>query len=254
MKKEMLILAACIMFLTGCSAQAEKGADSSFSSEGQSGSSPAEDGAMVFLGELAEDTVTPDEKDYKELKKKYPEWFGKDGKIVYPVLPGSDEWKEASGDRGTNTSCQIPEEIVNAVDTKTLLDAVEEYPLLYAYAHNDSYAAGLQYLAETFYGMNVLLRREDAYRVAADSYLSRQLGTSDESSDDSGMLERLLLEEFLFSREYAYQKFSEEERQKILEAVEKNHDKELQLADGWLRYHFYDMAAYGDNPWQEELP
>ena len=70
MKKEMLILAACIMFLTGCSAQAEKGADSSFSSEGQSGSSPAEDGAMVFLGELAEDPVTPDEKDYKELKKK----------------------------------------------------------------------------------------------------------------------------------------------------------------------------------------
>ena len=102
--------------------------------------------------------------------------------------------------------------------------------------------------------MNVLLRREDAYRAAAESYLGRNLKVSDEEVCVPPMIELLLLEEFLISREDAYYKFSEEERREILEAVEKNYDAELKLADGSLRTHFYDMAAYGDNPWKSELP
>ena len=122
------------------------------------------------------------------------------------------------------------------------------------YHHFDSFAVGLQRLVEVFYGMNVLLRREDACRAAAESYLSRNLKALPEGYDDFQMLEVLLLEEFLISREDAYYKFSEEERREILETVEKNYDAELKLADGSLRTHFYDMAAYGDNPWKSELP
>lgn len=244
------------MLFTGCGAQAGEGADSSFSPEEQREIPSAEIEALAFLEELAEDKVTPDGKNYREVKKKYPEWVGKGGRIVYPVLPGSAEWKKAESSRGVNNSCLIPEEIVNAVDTKTLLEAVEEYPLLYAYAHYDYYELGLQYFAKTFYGMNVLLRREDACHAAADSYLSRELKEPGEESDDIKMLEVLLLEEFLFSREDAYYKFSEEEREEILKAVQKNYviEKKIHSACGGMRYHFYDMVAYGDNPWQAEMP
>lgn len=254
MKIRIVILIIFAIFFTGCGVQGGEKADGSFSSEEQGEVSPAEIDAIAFLEEMVEDKVMPDTGNYKKVKKKYPEWFGEDGKIVYPVLPGSAEWKKARNHRGMNASCQIPEEIVNAVDTKTLLKAVEEFPLLYASVHYDYYEFGLQYFAEVFYGMNVLLRREDACHAAAESYLSRNLKALPEGYDDLQMREALLLEEFLISREDAYYKFSEEERREILETVEKNYDAELKLADGSLRTHFYDMAAYGDNPWKSELP
>lgn len=254
MRKRMIVLAAFIMLFTGCGIQAEEKTDVFFSSEEQKEFSLAEIDAIAFLEDLAKDKVMPVTGNHRKLKKKYPEWFGKDGKITYPILPGSDKWKKAKTAREMNSLCQIPKEIVNAVDTKTLLKAVEDYPILYAYTNHDYYGLGLQYLAKEFYGMNVLLRREDAYRAAAESYLGRNLKVSDEEVCVPPMIELLLLEEFLISREDAYYKFSEEERREILEAVEKNYDAELKLADGSLRTHFYDMAAYGDNPWKSELP
>lgn len=258
MKKKIMVLTVAIMFFTGCGAKTDKETVVSSSEKQQEVSeqqeaSPALTEARAFLEDLERDKVTPDEKNYEDVKKKYPEWFDEAGGIVYPVLPGSAEWKKATTSRGVNEACLIPEEIVNAVDTKTLLKAVEDYPLLYAYTNYDYYECGLQYLAETFYGMNVLLRREDACRAAAESYLSRKLKASDEESDDLQMREALLLEEFLFSREDAYFKFNEEERKEIVKAVEKNYDTELHLADVTLGYHFYDMVAYGDNPWQSEI-
>lgn len=255
MKIRIAIVTVLIMFFTGCGVQAGEEAGSSISLEERGMVSPVNK-ARTFLEEMAEDKVMPDTGNYKKVKKKYPEWFGEDGKIVYPVLPGSAEWKKARNHRGMNASCQIPEEIVNAADTKILLTAVEEFPLLYASVHYDYYEFGLQYFAEVFYGMNVLLRREDACRAAAESYLSRNLKVLPEGYDDLQMREALLLEEFLISQEDAYYKFSEEERREILKAVEKNYDieKKLFLACGGIEYHFYDMVAYGDNPWQSELP
>ncbi|RKI58330.1 hypothetical protein D7V86_15960 [bacterium D16-51] len=252
----IVVLIAFTALFTGCGVQAGEKADGSFSLEEQEEVSPAKIDAIAFLEDLAKDKVMPDTGNYKKVKKKYPKWFGEDGKIVYPVLPGSDEWKKAKNLWGMNEACQIPEEIVNAVDTKILLKAVEEFPLLYASLHYDYYELGLQYFAEVFYGMNVLLRREDASRAAADSYLARNLKTPDGEFDDLRVREALLLEEFLISREDAYYKFNEKERKEILKAVEKNYDieKKLFLACGGIEYHFYDMAAYGDNPWQSELP
>ncbi|RKI38567.1 hypothetical protein D7V86_15970 [bacterium D16-51] len=254
MRRKMIILAVFIMLFTGCGVQAGEKADGSFSSEEQEEVSPAKIDAIAFLEDLSKDKVMPVTGNHRKVKKKYPEWFGKNGKITYPILPGSDKWKKAKTAQEMNGLCQIPKEIINAVDTRTLLKAVEDYPILYAYTNHDYYELGLQYLAKEFYGMNVLLRREDAYRVAAESYLSRNLKVSDEEVCVPPMIELLLLEEFLISREDAYYKFSEGERREILEAVEKNYDAELNLADGCLRTHFYDMAAYGDNPWKSELP
>lgn len=246
-----ILLISFILLFTGCGTQAGTETGSSFSSEEQREIPPGEVEALAFLDKLAENKVTPNGRAQGDFKIKYPQWFDKNDKIIYPSF---DELRKAKTNEEVDELCQIPEEIVNTANTKTLLRAVEGYPKLSVYHHFDSFAVGLQRLVEVFYGMNVLLRREDACRAAAESYLSRNLKALPEGYDDFQMLEALLLEEFLISREDAYYKFSEEERREILEAVEKNYDAELKLADGSLRTHFYDMAAYGDNPWKSELP
>lgn len=262
MKKKLILFLLLSFIITGCGAdtnEKEKGLSSakaqnevSVLSEGQEDDSvPGEEDSIAFLDKLSEKLVTPVDTDYKILQKKYPQWFDKNGDIVYPILPGSVEWKDTKTPQERYDLCQIPTEIVDAVDTASLLKAVEKHPLFLELSFYDSYYAGLEYMSNLFYGLHVLLQRKDAYKVAASSYLERNPG---KTKDAVQVHFELFIEEFLLSRKYAYQKLGKEERKEILKAIANNYEmeNEIKSAASGREYHFYDMVAYENNPWQKE--
>lgn len=199
------------------------------------------------------------------LIEQYPEWFDKDGNIVYPYTPYKPKkwkkaWKKAGSYIGLTEMLQIPEELVNALSTKRLLKAVEEYPLLDIERYNNTKEA-LEDFSGMFYGMKALLEREDCGRVAFESYCSRSIKPTKKYNDnknyskDSDLLNQLVLEEYLIAQETTYEALNEEERSLMIKTYRKNKKKKEKLKgfSDMLLYHygFEAIASKGDNPWNK---
>lgn len=88
----------------------------------------------------------------------------------YPITPESPEWKNY-GVLELKKMLDIPLEEVEKMDTKTLLNVVLDYPYLVSiYAFNDPIKA-LDFLAEQFNGLKVLLKREDFKDELFNNYM-----------------------------------------------------------------------------------
>lgn len=63
---------------------------------------------------------------------------------------------------------------------------------------------------------------------------------------------KIILEEYLVSTKKTYEQMDDGTRQEILKAIEENYEaeKEINRNAGFLQYHFYDIVAYGNNPWK----
>lgn len=229
-----------VLFLTGCDSKTDK--------DVSSGKTKSVTQTIGF--------VTPMPGDRQELQKKYPEWFDQNGDIVYPVTVGSDEMKAAKTHQDRTELLQIPKEIVDTVDSETLLKAVEAYPLL-DFSLYDSLELGLEQVSAGFYGMETLLKRKDAYRAAISSYRSRGKLNYGDGVTAGKTLDQMHLEEYLISRPYVYENLTEEERKKVLEMIHQNSIMEKKMGKklGGLNYEygFEEMIAEEGNPWKADL-
>lgn len=104
----------------------------------------------------------------------------------YPVLPGTDEWKELRTQVDKIAVCQIPEEILTNMTTEALLETVLNYPLksnMYMY---DNLSIGYDKLKNQFNGLKELESREDAIEVLSNYYsVSKHLGDKDLTLKDA---------------------------------------------------------------------
>lgn len=81
---------------------------------------------------------------------------------TYPILPGTDEWKEFDTHVEKIDACQIPEEILQNMTTEALLKTVLKYPLMEDMMVYDSPNMGYNALYSTFNGLQTLVQRTDA--------------------------------------------------------------------------------------------
>lgn len=186
------------------------------------------------------------------IKKKYPQWFDQQGQVRYPVSQDSKKWKTAKSHSEMVDMAQIPEEIVNSMDTEDLLAAVEQYPL-FDFSIYDTLEIGLKQMKEEFYALDVLLRRDDAGVAASKHFLAHPVTKKQFEKETLFQLNCILIEEYLISREGTYQQLSKEEREKVLAAIWETEGKiEGTAMDFGPLYNirFTDMLESG-NPWKD---
>jgi len=89
---------------------------------------------------------------------------------VFPVTPGSAEWKAFTSHDEMLEACQIPEAILREMSTESLVETALGYPLygdIWAY---NSPQQGFEAVAAQFNGLAELLTRKDAGKVLLAKY------------------------------------------------------------------------------------
>ena len=252
-KKACLLCMIFVVLLSGCGNAG--GVD--ISNDGKTADS-------VVQKVLAEETVLEgediqgDEID-ASLMKKYPKWFDKDGNIVYPYSKDKPKkwkkaWKNAGSYKKMAKKLQIPKKLVNALSTRQLLEAVENYPLLDITIYNSTSEA-LEEYAKTFYGMEALLAREDSGITALQMYCGKSIEITEDVLKNVDLCNQLFLEEYLAAQEAAYEAATEEQRRLMIETYRKNRaiEEELLGSSTFIQlYGFENIISDGDNPWQKE--
>lgn len=110
-------------------------------------------------------------KKYKEWVSKASDWKSSDGSYHYPVTDHDKEWDEMDTWEEKYTACQMPEEIMEELDTVKLLELVLEFPMLDEIMFSDSYSEWITgFYATYFNGMNELINRPDFYETVLAYY------------------------------------------------------------------------------------
>ena len=87
---------------------------------------------------------------------------GIDQPYEFPVLPGTDDWKELKNAEEKRAACAVPRETLEQMSTAALVETVCRYPLfsdVYAYGNA---RLGLKAVSGYFAGIDVLKSRSDA--------------------------------------------------------------------------------------------
>lgn len=258
MKRKIYLLCACALVLTGCGNK--KTDTNSVTSMPVSLEVQQDKDALAKLQKMSEKSLIAKKVSKTVLQKKYPDWLTKSGDIKYPVRPGDKKWEAAKTQNDLYELSDIPKEIVDSVDTETLLKAVEEHPLLSQ--PYDIWSVGMEAFSRKFYGLKILLQREDAGIEAASVYMvkdMKEIVEKENSNEDKKQVQadedyhKIVLEEYLISAEKTYEQMDDTKKQQVLKAIKANYEYEKEIASnaGAQEYHFYDMIKYGDNPWKK---
>ena len=80
----------------------------------------------------------------------------------YPIKPGTDAWKAFTTHDEMLKACQIPDDILENMSTKALVESVLDYPLYGDMMVYDSIQQGFEAVASRFNGLSELLNRKEA--------------------------------------------------------------------------------------------
>lgn len=103
-------------------------------------------------------------------------------KYLYPVRPGSEEWKKFQTHDEMLAAVQIPQDKLKTMSTEMLVDAVLDYPLFIDLeAFRGPGKNAMDTLVKQFNGLQELMRRPDASKVLLDRFQKFDPGALDPS-------------------------------------------------------------------------
>ena len=88
----------------------------------------------------------------------------------YPILPGTDEWKELGSLAEKVDVCQIPEKKLETISTEGLLETLLNYPLILDYIFFDNMQNGFNRIKNENNGFSELYSREKIFSVMTERY------------------------------------------------------------------------------------
>ncbi len=88
----------------------------------------------------------------------------------YPILPGTDTWKELSSLAEKVEVCQIPEKKLNTISTEGLLETLLNYPLILDYSFFDKMQNGFNRIKTENNGFAELYGRDNIFKVITERY------------------------------------------------------------------------------------
>jgi len=91
---------------------------------------------------------------------------------TYPILPGTDEWKEFNTHDEKLEACQIPEEILQNMTIEALVETVLNYPLMGDMLAYNTPIIGFNAVSSTFNGLQELTKRPNA-KLELEKYLDK---------------------------------------------------------------------------------
>ena len=117
-----------------------------------------------------------------------------DTPYVYPLQPGTPEWKATISRMERAAACQIPEDILPAMTTRALAETVLNYPFMVDLYVWNTTSIGFQALLEDFNGLRELVSRPDGLEVLRQIQQEPRTPSQDGSSMPTRYLETLIEE------------------------------------------------------------
>lgn len=103
----------------------------------------------------------------------------------YSITPGTTAWEELGTFSRRLDACRIPEEILDAMTTDALVDAVVNFPFLLNLMVYDSVSDGFDCLLSQCDALKELLTREDGADKLAEKYISLTTSIGTKSAVES---------------------------------------------------------------------
>ena len=88
----------------------------------------------------------------------------------FPVKPGSEEWKSFTTSQQKIDACQIPQEILETLSSKELVEICFNYPFLFGFYMYNYERAGISAMLKGFNGFEELSKRKDGIDELIDFY------------------------------------------------------------------------------------
>lgn len=94
-----------------------------------------------------------------------------EGSYTYPIIPGTDRWREFESRDEKEDACQVPSKILKKQSTQAVIQALWEFPLVYDFFAWDPYQKGYDFVHFPLNAYQELLKREDAAICLLDRYV-----------------------------------------------------------------------------------
>ncbi|MDR0667997.1 MAG: hypothetical protein LBF90_05200 [Prevotellaceae bacterium] len=88
----------------------------------------------------------------------------------YPVKPGSEQWATFATGKQLLEACQIPQVVLDNINTTDLVGLCLDYPLLFEYTAFSDEREGIRIMMENFNGLKELSKRKDGAQKLANVY------------------------------------------------------------------------------------
>lgn len=186
------------------------------------------------------------------------EWLTAQGDYTYPMTPEKEEWAQLDY-LEKRERCNMPQELVDILTTKELVNAALDYPLKMDYLGFDDAERGLEHLKGNSNVYRELFEREDITEALLEAYRDLQVdydflvsGTASNRGEKSGYNKELILQ-FLIGSDEIFDRLTEAQLKDLLAAVDvKCAEREGKCDDftmPWSRNHpflLYKMGLLAD--------
>lgn len=146
----------------------------------------------------------------------------------FPVKPNTEEWKKLKTGKQMLEVCQIPENILEKITTKALVETCMNYPLFGDFIYTNNEFEGINWIINNFNGLKELRKRNNGTSELIRIY--EKMNTSSvRSSDENGVDNPILRQQYielLLSSDILFNQLNNDERIQLLEiSMDKYNEK-----------------------------
>lgn len=144
----------------------------------------------------------------------------------YPITPGTNEWNQLSSIDEAFQVCQLPEQTLKSISTKSLIDAIAHNPMFVG-QYLLSSSCPIETWNRLFSKLNCvqeLFNRDASGEALIDYYKEIDFSCIKSNVWDSNNdFERLMGVEFLFTKQEILQQLNHQKKQELIQALLSNY-------------------------------
>ena len=148
----------------------------------------------------------------------------------YPVKPGSQEWDSFTSGLQMREACQIPEEILEELSTKDLVELCLNYPMWLDYTASNDERTGISFMINRFNGLDELIKRKEGVFELINAYKEYPVLTQiqEQSSKDYYTPYKLPFLELLLADDAFIKQLNEQESVELGKIVMEKYERKLE--------------------------
>lgn len=151
----------------------------------------------------------------------------------YPVKPGMEEWKAFASGKQMLDACQIPQKVLNELNTQELADICIRYPLSFEFAAANDEREAVVFMVNNFNGLKELSKRVDGAKVLVQIYKDYPVlaDTQQSSFKVNDVVYKLPFLELVLSNNDFIIQLSDEELLDLQNIVQKKYSSKIKNAN-----------------------
>jgi len=148
----------------------------------------------------------------------------------YPVKPGMPEWADFTTGKQKWDACQIPDNIMEALNTKDLVKICLNFPMFLDFAFVEDERSGAAFAIKRFNGLGELSKRKDGVMELINAYREYPVFTQhpEKSSKDYFTPYRLPWIELLLADEAFIKQLNEQEAATLEQIVVEKYEQKVE--------------------------